>query len=101
MKVGELLIKEWEHEGPLTKKMLERVPSDKLLWKPHVKSRPLGPLALHVAALPGRWVHVLDGDVFDPVIIQQPVFENKDSIIKLFEENSVILMDRLKNTSEE
>lgn len=101
MEVKELLIKEWEREGPLTKKMLERVPSDKLEWKPHEKSKTIGALALHVAALPGRWVHVLDGDVFDPTIIKQPTIEGKDAIVKLFKENSVILMDRLKNTSED
>ena len=32
--------------------MLERVPTDKLAWKPHAKSMSLGVLALHVAASP-------------------------------------------------
>ena len=34
--------------------MLERVPNDKLAWKPHAKSMSLGQLALHVAAAPGQ-----------------------------------------------
>ncbi len=33
--------------------MLERVPQDRLTWKPHPKSMSLGTLALHVAASPG------------------------------------------------
>src|SRR5262249_37196595 len=34
-------------------KLLERVPDDKMAWKPHEKSMALGRLASHVAALPG------------------------------------------------
>ena len=101
MEVGQLLLKEWERESPFTKKMLESVPSDKFEWKPHEKSRALGPLALHVAAVPGRWIRILDTDVFDPTIIKQPVLEDKAAIIKLFEDNNTILTDRLKNTPEE
>jgi uncharacterized damage-inducible protein DinB len=101
MQVGELLILKWERESPLTRKMLQSVPSDKLEWKPHEKSKPLGALALHVAAMPGRWVHVLDSDVFDPTVLKQPVAEDKDAIMKLFEDNNTIFMDRLKATSED
>ena len=32
-------------EAPATRKMLERIPDDKLDWKPHEKSMPLGRLA--------------------------------------------------------
>ena len=35
-----------------TRRVLERVPEDKLGWKPHAKSMSLGELAFHVAALP-------------------------------------------------
>lgn len=35
-----------------TRKILERVPHDKLAWKPHEKSFTLGKLANHVAAIP-------------------------------------------------
>ena len=34
--------------------VLDRVPADKLSWKPHAKSMSLGQLALHVAMIPGR-----------------------------------------------
>jgi len=101
MQVGELFIKEWERESPFTRKMLEKVPSDQLAWKPHEKSKTLGALALHVAALPGRWIHVLDSDIFDPTILKQPVAEDKEAILKLFEDNSAILTDRFKKTAED
>ena len=41
-----------EHELSNTRKVLERVPDDKLNWRPHPKSRTLGQLAQHVAELP-------------------------------------------------
>jgi uncharacterized damage-inducible protein DinB len=45
-------LQEFEHEAKTTRRVLERVPTDKLAWKPHPKSMSLGELALHVAASP-------------------------------------------------
>jgi uncharacterized damage-inducible protein DinB len=47
------LIQELDQEGKTTRRVLERVPSDKLAWKPHEKSMSLGTLAMHVASVPG------------------------------------------------
>jgi uncharacterized damage-inducible protein DinB len=47
------LLQEFENEAATTRRVLERVPSDKLAWKPHPKSMSLGVLALHVAGSPG------------------------------------------------
>jgi uncharacterized damage-inducible protein DinB len=47
------MLQEFENEAGTTRRVLERVPSDKLAWKPHPKSMSLGALALHVAASPG------------------------------------------------
>lgn len=49
----EAMLQELEQEGQTTRRLLERVPADKLAWKPHAKSMSLGQLALHVASLPG------------------------------------------------
>ena len=46
------LLQEFEMEARTTRRLLERVPSDQLGWRPHVKSRSLGDLALHVAGVP-------------------------------------------------
>lgn len=43
---------ELQHEAISTRKVLERIPMDKLSWKPHEKSMSLGSLAKHVAELP-------------------------------------------------
>ena len=47
------MIAELEQEAATTRRVLERVPTDKLAWKPHDKSMSLGKLALHVAMSPG------------------------------------------------
>jgi uncharacterized damage-inducible protein DinB len=47
------ILAELENEAGTTRRVLERVPGDKLSWKPHPKSMSLGHLALHVAASPG------------------------------------------------
>jgi uncharacterized damage-inducible protein DinB len=51
--VTESLIQEFDREAVTTRRVLERVPQDRLTWKPHPKSMSLGTLAMHVAASPG------------------------------------------------
>ena len=46
------LIQEFDQECKTTRRVLERVPSDKMGWKPHAKSMSLGQLAMHVASAP-------------------------------------------------
>ena len=47
------LLQELEQEAQTTRRVLERVPDDKLAWRPHAKARTLGELAMHVATVPG------------------------------------------------
>lgn len=47
------ILQEFEQEAKTTRRVLERVPTDKLAWKPHAKSMSLGTLAMHVAMAPG------------------------------------------------
>jgi uncharacterized damage-inducible protein DinB len=54
MAIVEPLIQEIDREGATTKRLLERVPADRLTWKPHHKSMSLGELAMHVATIPGH-----------------------------------------------
>ncbi len=48
------MLQEFEQEAATTRRVLERVPSDKLAWKPHAKSMSLGTLAMHIATGPGH-----------------------------------------------
>ena len=53
MSAIEMLLMELDHEAKATRRVLERVPGDRLGWKPHDKSMSLGQLAHHVATMPG------------------------------------------------
>jgi uncharacterized damage-inducible protein DinB len=53
MAIADALIAELEQEAATTRRVLERVPGDKLSWTPHEKSMSLGRLAQHVAEVPG------------------------------------------------
>jgi uncharacterized damage-inducible protein DinB len=64
MTIDELL-QELEQEAHATRRVLERVPQDRLDWKPHEKSMTLGQLALHVASLPRAIAEVSTRPTFD------------------------------------
>jgi uncharacterized damage-inducible protein DinB len=49
MTIAELLLPEVEQEMATTRRVLERVPDDKLAWKPHDRSWSMGELASHIA----------------------------------------------------
>ena len=53
MGMADALTQELDREAATTRKVLERVPSERLSWKPHPKSMSLGELAGHVATAPG------------------------------------------------
>jgi len=52
MSMTDAFLTEFEMEAKTTRRVLERVPADKLSWRPHPKSMSLGELALHVAGSP-------------------------------------------------
>lgn len=45
--ITEAFLQEFERESATTRKVLERIPQDRLSWKPHAKSMSLGTLAHH------------------------------------------------------
>jgi uncharacterized damage-inducible protein DinB len=54
--IAQSLLSEFETQAPITRRFLERLPDDKLTWKPHAKSMTAGQLALHLARVPGAVV---------------------------------------------
>jgi uncharacterized damage-inducible protein DinB len=59
------MLNEFREEAAITQRVLERVPADKLTWKPHRKSMSLGQLALHIASVPGSLARISQLDEFD------------------------------------
>ena len=56
MTYAETILPEFDQEMANTRKVLERIPDDRLDWQPHPKSHTIGWNANHVADLPtGSW----------------------------------------------
>ena len=61
----EPMIGEFREEATVTKRILERVPANKLTWRPHPKSMTIGQLAIHIATIPGALATLAQGDGLD------------------------------------
>ena len=61
----EPMVGEIRQEAAITKRVLERIPQDKLSWRPHPKSMSLGQLGLHIATIPGAISKLAQRDEFD------------------------------------
>lgn len=59
------LISELEQEAATTRRVIERLPADRLDFQPHPKAMTLGQLALHVARIPGTFARMGRQDGLD------------------------------------
>jgi uncharacterized damage-inducible protein DinB len=64
--ISQTLLDELEQEAVTTRRVLQRVPENKLSWRPHPRSFSLGQLALHVATIPRLGQILLAPDVVEP-----------------------------------
>ena len=69
------LLQELDQEMAGTRKTLERVPEDRLDWRPHPKSFTLGALATHLANVPSWMAPTLRQDSMDIAPVGQPPFK--------------------------
>jgi len=65
MSIRDEMLSEFHEELVATQRILDRIPADKLTWKPHEKSMSLGQLAMHIASVPTGIVFITSGDSFD------------------------------------
>lgn len=72
---------ELDQEAATTRRVLERVPDEKLGWKPHAKSMSLGQLALHVVAIPGFVATILSQDSYELPNFVQPEAHSATELI--------------------
>src|SRR5215475_4911311 len=86
--LNQAILPEYDHEMANTRKSLERVPDDKLGFKPHAKSMSLGELASHLANVTS-WVEaIMNADSFD-VSAAPPneEFKSRTEILATFDKN--------------
>jgi uncharacterized damage-inducible protein DinB len=92
MTYAEMILPEFDQEMASTRKVLERVPEDKLDWRAHPKSNTIGWNANHVAEIPG-WVEgVLTELTWDIAPVggeryQTPRLTTRQEILDLFDRN--------------
>ena len=103
MSVSTAFLAELKHEASQTRKMIERLPTDRLDWRPHEKSMKLGRLATHIAQLPFWIVRILASDDFD---ISAGNFnpegkESTEAILQVFDEQLAEAVGALELASDE
>ena len=87
MSMIEALRQELEQESQTTRRVLERVPGDRLAWKPHDKSWSLGQLALHVATVPGAIASISRQSPFQLPEFTQAGAASKAEVMDAFEQS--------------
>jgi uncharacterized damage-inducible protein DinB len=96
-------LKELEEESAVTRKMLERIPDEKIDWQPHVKSMPIRMLAGHIAELAG-WISLaFDTEELDFAAnpYQFPVWNTNAELLNFFEAQLKGAQEHLINGQEE
>ena len=92
MPIYEALLPELEMEAATTRKFFERLPEDKLEFKPHEKSMPLGRLAGHIAEMVGWGSTTLETEQLDfapagAPPVQPLIASSREQLLREFEKN--------------
>ncbi len=92
MALSAALLPEFDQEMASTRRTLERVPDSKFTWKPHEKSSAMGPLAGHLANIPGWLSFTIKEDSLDlaPGGVQMqppPPPKNNKELLAEFDKN--------------
>lgn len=106
MSYADSILPEFEQEMASTRKVLERVPEDKLDWRAHPKSNTIGWNANHLAEIPG-WVEgtltQLNWDIapVDGEPYQTPKLSTRREILDLFDANVAAACQAIKAAKDE
>jgi len=102
MAVIDAIIDELSREAEATRRVLARLPSDKLAWKPHEKSKSLGDLAWHVAMIPPRIAAMAQVDEPDAMVFKSPPKpDSPQGIMEGFEQGLRDAKEQLAKLSDE
>ena len=96
MSIAQALLAEFEIQAPVTRRFLERLPEDKLTWKPHVKSMSAGQLAYHLAFVPAGIVRFVQNNPAEaPKSFDFPQPASRSEILKAFDESAATVRSEL------
>jgi uncharacterized damage-inducible protein DinB len=103
IKAIEPMASEFREETAITRRVLERVPGDKLAWRPHPKSMALGQLALHIANIPANATRITLMNEFDvsQANFDSPAPKDHKEILATFEQNVRTAEEALNGITEQ
>ncbi|HET7434658.1 MAG TPA: DinB family protein [Thermoanaerobaculia bacterium] len=101
MSIVQVFIDELTRESASTRRVLERVPEDKMSWKPHEKSMTLGKLAMHVANLPRGIVEMLKDLETGPPNVPLPQATSAQQLVETLDTNVAFATERLREWGDE
>jgi uncharacterized damage-inducible protein DinB len=87
MSIAAQLLPEFDEEMATTRRLLERVPSDRGAWKPHPKSFSLGHLAQLVSGMPGWLTRMLQHTELDLAAGPKYSLEKTETLLAVFDKN--------------
>ena len=87
MSIAQELLAEFEAQAPVTRKFLERLPEDRLTWKPHAKSLTAGQLAYHLALVPGGVIRGAQQSQIAPPEFNFPQPESVAQVLETFDQS--------------
>jgi len=87
MSIAETLLPEMDIEMATTRKVLERIPTDKGKWKPHPKSFSLGHLTQLVAVMPGWITNAVLERELDLGSFSGYTYEKTEDLLTIFDKN--------------
>jgi uncharacterized damage-inducible protein DinB len=103
MSIRDEMLIEFQEELSATRRILDRIPADKLAWKPHEKSMSLGQLAMHIATVPGGIIRITSKNSFD--VLQgsfvPPLPKGTAEIHAALEESARSVEHALRETNDE
>ena len=85
MTIAATLLPEFDQEMKTTRKVLERVPTDKGTWKPHEKSFSIGHLAQLLSWMPGWITSTLTQDSLDLATAPRYSYETTETLLANFD----------------
>jgi uncharacterized damage-inducible protein DinB len=96
------ILDELSREAETTRRVLARVPTEKLGWKPHAKSKSLGDLAWHVATIPPRIAAMAEVDDADALAFKAPARpDSVEAMLQAFDEGIRDAKDRLARLTDD
>jgi uncharacterized damage-inducible protein DinB len=87
MGIAETLLPEFDQEMKTTRRLIERVPTEKGKWKPHPKSFPLGHLTQLVVMMPSWITNAVQETSLDLGNYPGYSYETTENLVKTFDKN--------------